>query len=166
MSWGRNSYGNLGDGTTTNSSTPVPVSNLTSVIAIAGGTNYSLALKANDSLYAFGRNTNGQLGDGTNTDRYVPTTVLSLCLPTGTEEYSNNISDDILMYPNPAKENLTIEINKDATVEIINLQGQVVKNITLTNSENTINLKGLIDGVYVIKITTDKEMVMKKLVIQ
>lgn len=35
--WGSNCHGQIGDGTTTNSSTPVQVSGLTEVIAVAGG---------------------------------------------------------------------------------------------------------------------------------
>ena len=35
--WGYNGYGQLGDGSTTNRLTPVPVSGLTGVVAIAGG---------------------------------------------------------------------------------------------------------------------------------
>jgi hypothetical protein len=42
--WGFNYYGQLGTGTTTNSSTPVQVSSLSGVAAIAGGSNHSLAL--------------------------------------------------------------------------------------------------------------------------
>jgi len=167
MSWGRNTYGNLGNGTTVNSYIPVPVIGLTNVVAIAGGTNYSLALKSNDSLFTFGRNTNGQLGNGTTTDSYTPIAVLSLC-PTsiGVEENSNFTFNNILIYPNPAKDNLTIEIYKNATVEIVNLQGQIVKNITLTNYKNDIDIKKLIDGVYLIKITTDKEIIVKKFIKQ
>src|SRR5215471_15616635 len=44
--WGANFNGQLGDGTSGNfRTTPVPVSNLSDVIAIAGGSNHSLALR-------------------------------------------------------------------------------------------------------------------------
>jgi len=42
--WGSNTYGQLGDGTTTHRNTPVHVSGLTDIIAITAGNDYSLAL--------------------------------------------------------------------------------------------------------------------------
>jgi alpha-tubulin suppressor-like RCC1 family protein len=52
--WGNNSDGQLGDGTTTGHNTPVQVSDLTDVIAIAGGAYHSLALKNNGTVWAWG----------------------------------------------------------------------------------------------------------------
>ena len=72
---GQNHYGQLGDGTTSNRTTPVQVdSNVSSVTA---GYYHSLYLKTYQSpsgsyqanLWAMGRNNYGQLGDGTLTDR-------------------------------------------------------------------------------------------------
>ena len=57
--WGSNHYGELGNGTTTESHTPVQVSGLTGVIAIAGGGNNSLALKSDGTVWAWGRNNYG-----------------------------------------------------------------------------------------------------------
>ena len=51
--WGRNGYGQLGDGTTTNHSTHVPVSGLTGVVAIAAGPYPSLALPSGDHVLQF-----------------------------------------------------------------------------------------------------------------
>lgn len=54
--WGKNEVGQLGDGTTTNPRlTPVQVSGLTGVIAIAAGDGFSVALKADGKLYAWGK---------------------------------------------------------------------------------------------------------------
>jgi alpha-tubulin suppressor-like RCC1 family protein len=71
--WGSNSNGQLGNGATAGSqTTPVQVSGLTNVTAIAAGVNFSLALKSDGSVWAWGYNGSGQLGDGTTTDRLTP----------------------------------------------------------------------------------------------
>jgi len=78
LAWGANGKGELGDGTTAARKTPVAVSgpnaagSLTDIIAISAGTRYSLALKADGTVWSWGRNDNGQLGDGTTTDRHTP----------------------------------------------------------------------------------------------
>lgn len=165
MSWGRNSYGNLGTGNTTNSSIPVAVNNLTDVVAIACGTNYSLAMTGNDSLFAFGRNTNGQLGNGTTNDAYTPAAVLSLCLTTGNDDMT--VSDDqASIYPNPAKDELTIEISGNASVQIINAQGQLVKTAHISDYFNFLNIGELSNGIYMIKIIMNNELYTKKLIKQ
>ena len=78
--WGANASGELGDGTTNPSPTPVPVSGLTTgVTAIAVGGNFSCALLgAEGAVRCWGDNTVGSLGDGTTTMRLVPTPVSGL----------------------------------------------------------------------------------------
>ncbi|GBC61093.1 hypothetical protein DENIS_2053 [Desulfonema ishimotonii] len=76
--WGTNYYGQLGDGTTTESSTPVQVSGLTGAADIAAGGYHSLAAKSDGTVWAWGRNYYGQLGDGTTTDSLTPVQVTGL----------------------------------------------------------------------------------------
>ena len=102
LAWGSNASGQLGIGPTpTQSSTPVLVSGLTGVVAIAAHTNHSLALKANGSVVAWGANNGGQLGDGTTTLRNTPVSVLA---PSGLSRVAagGNFSLAVLTHGSPA----------------------------------------------------------------
>jgi alpha-tubulin suppressor-like RCC1 family protein len=83
--WGTNSYGALGDNTTSTRNTPVTT--------FAGGTNWkqvacgatrlsasgphTAAIKTDGTLWTWGRNSYGQLGDNTTTDRFTPVTTFA-----------------------------------------------------------------------------------------
>jgi alpha-tubulin suppressor-like RCC1 family protein len=72
VSWGDNSGGQLGDGSSAwTRRTPVPVA-LTDVATVKAGGSFSLALRTDGSVLSWGFNGNGQLGDGTTTGRRVP----------------------------------------------------------------------------------------------
>jgi alpha-tubulin suppressor-like RCC1 family protein len=75
--WGDNEAGQLGDGTTTNRSSPIDVSGLSSgVKALAAGSFHTCALMTGGEVKCWGRNSFGQLGEGTTTQRLTPVTVL------------------------------------------------------------------------------------------
>jgi alpha-tubulin suppressor-like RCC1 family protein len=77
--WGENNDGQLGTGTTTNSSVAVPISmSGTTIKAIAAGDAFSVALTSSNTLVAWGTNGNGQLGDGATTQSNVPVAVHTL----------------------------------------------------------------------------------------
>jgi len=67
--WGDNSYGQLGDLTTTHRVTPVQVTGAAGVVSISAGGNHTLALKDDGSVIAWGYNFYGQLGNGTHVSR-------------------------------------------------------------------------------------------------
>lgn len=76
--WGANWSGQLGDGTTNESHSPVNGNGLADVIAIAAGGHHSIALKSDGTVWSWGANSSGQLGDSTTTDRHSPVQVYGL----------------------------------------------------------------------------------------
>jgi alpha-tubulin suppressor-like RCC1 family protein len=88
LAWGSNGYGQLGDGTTADQITPVPVSVAGDMDAVAAGESYSLFLCADGTVWAAGTNWAGQLGDGTTMERHTPVPVSGL---TGVDALSAGI---------------------------------------------------------------------------
>ena len=81
--WGYNNYGELGIGAFDTvapygRSVPAKIASFTGVIAVAAGTNHSLALKSDGTVWAWGWNSSGQLGDGSGTNQSVPVKVYGL----------------------------------------------------------------------------------------
>ena len=74
--WGRNDFGQLGDGTggdlTEYSSVPVKVVNIDNAIAISTGVTFSCALHQNGTISCWGNNFLGSLGDGTAVGSFLP----------------------------------------------------------------------------------------------
>jgi alpha-tubulin suppressor-like RCC1 family protein len=76
LCWGDNRNATLGDGTTTDRLTPVPVSGLSSgQRQVAAGTWHTCALDVSGTARCWGLNDSGQLGDRTNSSRLTPVEV-------------------------------------------------------------------------------------------
>ncbi len=76
MCWGRNDFGQLGDGSATNRTTALDVAGLTTgVSAVTAGLGHTCALTDTGVAKCWGNNNVGQLGDGSFTQRTSPTTI-------------------------------------------------------------------------------------------
>lgn len=74
--WGNNSFGQLGDGTTTSRATPVTVSGVTDTASLGVGVFHVCASDASGVLRCWGNNSSGQVGNGTTSSPViVPTPV-------------------------------------------------------------------------------------------
>jgi alpha-tubulin suppressor-like RCC1 family protein len=77
--WGSNLNGKLGDGTTTQRTSPVGVVGLANgAIGVGAGAQHSCALTEGGGAKCWGDNSFGQLGDGTTTSRALPAFVSGL----------------------------------------------------------------------------------------
>ena len=87
--WGANANGQLGNGTTTSSGTPVLVTGVGSVLHLSAGRNHTCAQSA-AQISCWGLNSSGQLGDGTRTSRTtavkVPTFVAPVSVSAGGDQ--------------------------------------------------------------------------------
>ncbi len=78
--WGRNTYGQLGDGTEVSRSRPVEVSGAHEFTSVKAFGSHTCGTTTSEELFCWGYNLDGQLGDGTRDHRLRPTYIQK---PTG-----------------------------------------------------------------------------------
>ena len=83
------------------------------------------------------------------------------CVITSVEEINDKV---ISVYPNPAMETVTIDGVEAAEVQVYNVLGQMVKTVRGTNE---IDLSGLVDGVYLLRITdAERKTFMARMIVK
>lgn len=78
-------------------------------------------------------------------------------------------ADNILIYPNPASDLITITGNKTiiTNIDVLDNTGRVIlKNSNLNNKETNLDVSGLKSGVYYVRLFTLKGVVTEKLIVQ
>jgi len=83
---------------------------------------------------------------------------------TGINEYE--LFNQIKVYPIPATDKITIEGPPQAVIEIINIQGQLIKTVISNGNKETVDVSAFPSGIYFVKARTAKRMVMMKLIKQ
>ncbi|MDD3878050.1 MAG: T9SS type A sorting domain-containing protein [Bacteroidales bacterium] len=179
--WGRNTYGNLGDGSVTHKSTPVQMSGISDVVGLAAGTNFSLLYKSDGTLWGCGRNASGQLGDGTFLQRNTVTQATSMCpilQPAGISTLHNSEITQITAFPNPSSDGIfKIEITdengqlKNGIIEVFNVIGKNVFQASidskiLTSNLISIDLSQQANGIYFMTFTKESHKFYQKLLKQ
>ena len=88
------------------------------------------------------------------------------CSNIGVNENTDK-QNDIICYPIPAKEILTIETNsdKEQRLEILNLFGQIIYTSNI-NKKAIVNTFAFANGIYILKLSSNKETVVRKFIIE
>jgi uncharacterized repeat protein (TIGR03803 family) len=74
-------------------------------------------------------------------------------------------ANDFSVYPNPAASQLTIKVNQQAQIKIVNILGEVVKTETVIGA-STIDVSNLTAGVYIVKISDGRTTKQSSVIIQ
>ena len=132
--WGGNSFGELGIGTTQPRSIPGPVVGLDDVVDLHGGREHVAALRGDGTVWVWGSNEQGQLGVGGTANRSTPTQVPGLSGVTAVE----------------TGHNLSLALLADGTVRTwgLNADGQLGDGTT-TLRRTPVTVTGLQDAVAV-----------------
>lgn len=113
--WGKNAFGQHGDGTTTNKSSPVQTGSDTNWSVTSQGLAHAVALKTNGELWSWGLNNTGQVGDNTIINRSSPVQIGTLSTTTVTGYKSASITDQYLYDDVPLNIMLQRRVSTDLT---------------------------------------------------
>lgn len=81
----------------------------------------------------------------------------------GITDFENLIS----IYPNPANHKLNItNLPTNSNINIFNILGERVKSVSVEDSKTELNILDFKEGTYILKIESNQETVVKKIVIQ
>ena len=81
---------------------------------------------------------------------------------------SGYLEQNVNIYPNPAKKQLTIDMKdiNNAVFSMIDLSGKTIINLALNSNTNIIDLAGISAGVYIVNIRTADDNSMHKIIVE
>ncbi|MFY7963454.1 MAG: T9SS type A sorting domain-containing protein, partial [Chitinophagaceae bacterium] len=107
---------------------------------------------------------------GCKNSRTTPGNVINCPIPKGAnsnEQLTN--SNDFVMYPNPTRSIINLNIDKlvgTGNIVVTDLYGKIVKTQALSIGTNTINVSNFVKGMYLVSVITNEEKITKKLVVE
>ena len=164
--WGWNESGQLGQGTQDLNfhNVPVQVGTATNWVSVDANTAHIVALRADGSLWSWGRNVHGELGTGDLEYKSTPFNVPIAGCTLSTNEFSTN-KVKIVVYPNPASQEVSVSYQGLEQVEIIELVdalGKVVfstQALGNTNFKSTLVLPQLPSGNYLVLLKNKNQII-------
>jgi hypothetical protein len=164
--WGWNEYGQLGQGTQDLNfhNVPVQVGTATNWVSVDANTAHIVALRADGSLWSWGRNVHGELGTGDLEYKSTPFNVPIAGCTLSTNEFSTK-KIKIVVYPNPASQEVSVSYQGLEQVEIIELVdalGKVVfstQALGNTNFKSTLVLPQLPSGNYLVLLKNKNQII-------
>ena len=130
-------------------STASTTTNSYTITGLTGNTTYQIQVQAN-------------CGDGHLSDWTQAINVTT----TGIDSW---LASSVTLYPNPAKEYVDIRVDGDLNVtamEVYDVYGKLVNTVIVNENPTRINLSGIADGMYFVRVTTEAGMVTKRFVKQ
>lgn len=102
---------------------------------------------------------------GMNTPAFLAIDNFTLDLNTGIREAAAAIHSSS-MYPNPAKDQLTIAVDVDAALTVYDLNGRSVLTAEVSKTNSSFSVSSLHTGMYIVKIENNGITATKKLIIE
>lgn len=140
------------------------------------------SINATSFLWDFGDTTTSTLFSPSHTYAYTDTFSVSLTAISGTDcqnklirikyiivqnptDIKNiNANNTFKLYPNPTNNKLTIESLQKSTIEILNIQGQTIQQQQLKQDKTDIDISGLTNGIYILKLTNSNKTEIKRFI--
>jgi hypothetical protein len=72
--------------------------------------------------------------------------------------------DSIILYPNPAKGNVTISLKSSASYSLVSMLGQHIQKGTFIYGDNTLDISKLAKGLYILNVKTAQGTATKKII--
>ena len=76
------------------------------------------------------------------------------------EDFATNL----ILYPNPVKDLLFVKGDNMQQYDILSVDGKLIQSLQTNNDEDVIDFSGLESGVYMLRITSDKGVVTRRII--
>ena len=79
----------------------------------------------------------------------------------------NYLANNVTLFPNPAREYVDVRVDGDVNVtamEVFDVYGKLINTVVVVDNPTRINVSGIADGMYFVRVTTEKGVVTKTFV--